>query len=398
MNNKMQFPLRSRFVKKSSLLLEHCKTSFSLNEKKAINYLISKIKPQDLKHLPEVEYEFRVAEFRDLTRQKHNWTIKEIYNLLKNIEMQRCIEREEDKPGGRYKLLDRIRIDEQRKTIIITFAPYSIEYLSDVRGDRLLVYRIDEIMQMKSAYSLRLFEFLKALPPGTPSFSCSINEPDKVNLFTIIANKDAAFKPIIPQSWNNIAIFKRNILDSVTSEITHLTDLNISYSIDKNKINGRAQNVKFELSVKSYGQALSLDKRMDRAYKSFTPGQGYRSLYISNTINPASRISIDYKNLGIKQVQMQLIYSNTKKVLSAVAGRYAADLFAEDYIRYYVAIARKTRGKSALFACRLNELVKEDEYGVAVRIKGEYNLLKKYNLLNKVADNKKNYCLINGTN
>ena len=270
------FKSREYLVSKSNQIVQKSRYDFSVTEQRTIAYICSKIKPivaiDRAKGTPfQLDYEFNILDYcrtcgiQDNGRQYED--VKATLKSLRDKSMWLTLpDGSETTVGWLAKAttnkrsgIAKIKIDEE-------LAPYLFDLQS-----RFLSYGLKNILNMKSQYSIRLYELLKSyydmkvgqidhrepteklFNPKKISWSLDLNE---VKRLLMIENQ---------KSYNNFAELKRRVLEPSQKEINKLTDINIDFEPIKN---GR-KTVKLKLTIISktgieYAQA---DKRNNSMFK-----------------------------------------------------------------------------------------------------------------------------------
>ena len=196
-------------------LIEH-RGSMTIMEQKLLRAIVSEIRMDDidLNH-----YSINVSEFKELTKTTH----KDIYNQLDEATtrlMRRVIEiKDADKKGKRsfkkLTIMTKAEYIEGEGQIHIRLNDEIKPYLLELK-DHFTQYQLKYVMQMKSVYTLRIYELLKQYESTRTLRRKFELEELKANLGII--SEYPVFKD-----------FEKRVLEVAKKEINALTDIQIDY-------------------------------------------------------------------------------------------------------------------------------------------------------------------------
>lgn len=232
---------RDYLVVKGNELVQHSRFELSLPEQKTIAYICSLIKPIDAldraNNVPfQLEYEFNIRDYLtvcglDYDNGKNYADMKDTLKKLSDRSMWLVRGNEEvlcrwlskvwaNKRSGKVK----VRLDEDL-----------VPYLFDL-GEKFTQYQLYNILSMKSAFSVRIYELMKSYA-FQKSKTFDIDE-----LKRLLKLEDV-------KSYSQFAPFRQKVLDKAAEEINAYTDLNIRYeTITKGR---KVIKIKFYISLKS---------------------------------------------------------------------------------------------------------------------------------------------------
>ena len=200
---------------------------------------------------------------------------------------------------------DIVHANPKKETVTITFHKDIEPYIFQLVEKKALFssYPFQYISLMKSFYSQKLYEQLNTHKydrprPGKryPEWIYEIGTGSKHDLFIRIAQaapeldqrvrwdrKEKKTKviakydgfepgePMIPESWKNFAIFKRDVLEPAIQEINKYTDMMVMYEPLKTDLAGnkyrRYASIRFSWILKSEGQIEETEKAIDDEYQ-----------------------------------------------------------------------------------------------------------------------------------
>lgn len=259
---------RNYLVTKSNQIVQKSRYDFSVAEQRTIAYICSKIKPTNSSNMPyQLEYEFNIVDYARTcgfdTGGKFYNDVKATLKSLRDKSMWLTLpDGSETTVGWLAKAttnkksgIATIRIDED-------LAPY----LFDLKN-KFLSYGLKNILNMKSQYSIRLYELLKSY------HDMKIGQIDR---------RKAAEKDIAPyetywtveldelkkklmveniKTYNNFKDFRKKVIEVAKKEINELTDINISFEpITQGR---KVVQIKFKICRKAMKERLAAEHRND---------------------------------------------------------------------------------------------------------------------------------------
>ena len=232
---------QSYFVVKDNALIQRARYSMTLQQQKMLLYMISKIKPNE----PESkEYTISIRDYCrccgiDYNNGGNYAYIKETLKNIADKSMWLCL------PSGTETLLrwlDRVRINKQSGNITYTFHEDMLPFLLNLQ-DRYTQYCFQDILPMKSTYSIRIYELLRSYFNLRKPITFSLDElRHKLNC----------------EKYPRFSNFKQKVLDVAVEEINEHTDLFVEYKLEK--IESRSYNrITFFVQSKWENYVDSLD-------------------------------------------------------------------------------------------------------------------------------------------
>jgi plasmid replication initiation protein len=205
-----------------------------------ILYLISKIKPEDIELR---EQSFEISEFCDVCGMDadNGGNYKYIKDTIKSLsDKSMWLE-----TGNTEKLLRWLytaEINKKSGHVSVRISDDIKPYLLQLK-DKFTQYELLYTLAMKSHYSIRIYELLKSY------------EYRNGQAFGI----DDLKRRLGAENYERFADFKRKVLDIAMREINEVSDLNITYSLEKS--GRRFAKITFNIKLKK-----STDERM-KAWK-----------------------------------------------------------------------------------------------------------------------------------
>lgn len=221
--------VESSLIVKSNELVE-ASYKLTAGEQKIILKLVSVLKPEDKEFQ---RYKFKIKEFIDLLGIKDQSKYIEIPKIAEGLMKKILTIREKDGPL-KVAWISAFKHYEGEGVIELEFSPYLKPYLLQLKS-RFTSYSLKNAIQLKSGYSLRIYELLKQYAfIGERVFELS-------DLRYILAIED--------EEYPLYADFKRYIIKQAQKEINLKTD--ISFDFEEIKTGKKVTSIKFIISSAS---------------------------------------------------------------------------------------------------------------------------------------------------
>ena len=203
-------------VTKANKLVE---ASYRLNvsEQRVMALLVTQIHPDDEDFKP---YLFRVSDLDKLISDQPR-TNKRLHSQVRSLTrglQEKVLQIEE--PGGLLQVswLSAAKYYDGTGTVELEFSPRLKPYLLKLQ-ERFTSYKLENIVKLRSRYSVRVYELLKQYEPlGKRGFELE-------ELRRILGLVEGEYA-----TWFD---FKRNVLEPAKRELPKRTDLGFSYSVRK---------------------------------------------------------------------------------------------------------------------------------------------------------------------
>ncbi len=202
---------KNYLVTKSNYFIMNSSYDLSLEEQKVILTLASMVQPTDEEFKP---YKFKIAEFMTLLGVEDKSKYTEIPRITKEL-MKKVFEIQEGKAFIQTAWLSGAKYEKGTGYVELTFSPYLKPYMLQLNS-MFTQYKLANILNMKSKYSPRIYEFLKC------------NEFKKQGYIEIEIDelrKLLKADNVYPK-YND---FKRFIIERTQKELKKLTDINFSF-------------------------------------------------------------------------------------------------------------------------------------------------------------------------
>ena len=245
---------REYLVVKANELVQKNRFELSLTEQKTVAFICSMIKPvKNSKEPYQLDYEFNIREYCKICGFNYdsgqNYAdVKATLKKLRDRSMWLTLpDGSETLCGWLAKVttnkrsgLAHVRIDED-------LAPYLFDL-----GQRFTQYQLYNILAMKSAFSVRLYELMKSYA-HRQSITLDLDE-----LKHLLMVEDV-------KSYHRFPDFRRKVLEIAQREINELTDLTIQY--EPIKKGNKVVQLRFEIEQKSPIDRWIAEKQVNEQLK-----------------------------------------------------------------------------------------------------------------------------------
>jgi len=225
-------------VTKSNSLIT-CNYDLSVQEQKIILTLASMVQPDDTEFK---EYKFKIKDFMNLLGIKDKSKYKEIPKITKEL-MKKVFEIKEGKDILQLAWLCSARYKTGEGMVILKFAPDLKPYMLELKGLH-TSYKLENILSLKSKYSIRLYEILKS-----NLFKKHI-EIELEELKNMVCAKEKAYS-----IYNN---FKNKVILQAHKELAEKTD--ISFEFEEIKTGRKVTSIKFYIINNKAMNEIACDK------------------------------------------------------------------------------------------------------------------------------------------
>lgn len=210
-------------IVKSNMLIE-ASYRLTLSEQKIILMLASSINKDDVDFK---SYKFKVSDFVNLLGTSSQKWYTELKEITKGL-MQKVFEIWIDNKKILASWLSSVTYYEGEGVIELRFDPWLKEFLLQLKS-KYTKYMLRNVVQMRSAYSIRIYELLKQYE------SIGYREFEVSKLRYILG--------IAPDQYPKYANFKQRVIKQAQKELAELAD--ISFDIKEIKINKKVEKIYF---------------------------------------------------------------------------------------------------------------------------------------------------------
>lgn len=260
---------RNYLVTKSNQIVQKSRYNFSVTEQRAIAYICSLIDPVEKEDDSnfQLEYTFNILEYARICGIEQNGKFyTEVKGILKNLHDKSMWLTLPDGSETTVSWLAKATISSKSGIAKIELDKDLVPYLFDLKN-KFLSYGLKNILNMKSQYSIRIYELLKS------HHDMRISQVDKRDAVeregspqktTWTIDLDELKKMLMVdkiKTYDNFKDFRKKVLEVAQKEINELTDTNIYFEpITKGR---KVVKIKFSIIRKAYFARVSTDHRND---------------------------------------------------------------------------------------------------------------------------------------
>lgn len=215
---------REYLVVKGNELIQQNRFELSLPEQKTVAFICSMIKPIDAsdraKGVPyQLDYNFNIRDYCKVCGINYDSgkNYAEVKSTLKKLSDRSMWVTFEENPDEEVlcRWLSKIKTNKKSGTARVELDRDMVPYLFDL-GQKFTQYQLFNILAMKSAFSVRIYELMK-------SYAFQKSKTFEVaELKRLLMVEDV-------KSYKEFAPFRQKVLEKAQEEINELTDLNIYF-------------------------------------------------------------------------------------------------------------------------------------------------------------------------
>ncbi|OQP11141.1 replication initiation protein [Geobacillus thermoleovorans] len=222
-------------VTKSNVLIE-ANYKLSTLEQKIILYLISQIHKDDDDFKM---YRLPIQEFSELLGYRGSPKYTELREITKNL-MRKVLEIREGQKLKQMSWVSYVEYDGNSGYVSLSFDPRLKPYLLQLKRE-FTTYRLKNVMELKSSYSIRMYELLKRWQ-YVGGFEIRL---DELRMMVGAGNKY--------REYHN---FKKRVLNPAQQEISEKTDIMFSYEEIREK--RKVVSIRFRIKEKNVEPAVEV--------------------------------------------------------------------------------------------------------------------------------------------
>lgn len=222
---------RNYLVTKSNKLI-YGHFDLTLTQQKLIITLSSMVQPKDMEFK---EYTLKIKDFMHLLGITDQSKYKEVPKITKDL-MKKVLEIQEGNDILQLSWLASARYKKHEGEVVLKFAPDLKPYLLQIK-EFYTSYKLSNILDLKSKYSIRLYEILKS------------NQYKKQKFFEISLMELKKMLGADTSAYNLYANFKNRILNPSNEELKEKTDIYFEY--DEIKEGRKVVKLKFYIYLKN---------------------------------------------------------------------------------------------------------------------------------------------------
>jgi len=216
--------MEEKYIVTKSNKLINCDYDLSVFEQKIILTLASMVQPQDTEFK---EYEFKIKDFIKLLGLKTQTKYTEVPKITKEL-MKKVFEIKEDKDIIQLSWLSSARYKTGEGKVILKFDSNLKPYMLGLK-EFYTTYKLDNILSLKSKYSIRLYEILRS---NLYKKCIEIELEELKNMVSANANYLKVY-----------ADFKNKVIIQAQKELKNKTD--ISFDFREIKTGRKVTSIKF---------------------------------------------------------------------------------------------------------------------------------------------------------
>ena len=270
MTNKEKLEIekkRELKVFKANEIIQKSRFDLSVTEQKTLAYICSMIKPRTalenaLKSDYQLEYEFNIREYCKVCGifydSGRNYAM--IKETLKSLSDRSFWVEFPNGDDVLMRFISKVRSNKHSGKAFVRIDEDMVPYLFDL-GQKFTAYQLRNILGMKSAYSIRIYELMKSY-----EFRSEI-EIDLQELKRLLDIENV-------KSYEKYHSIKQKILDIAVKEIDDLSDINISY--EPMKKSNKVVSILFRIKKKETNARIMAEFRTNEIIdppKKSIPGQ-----------------------------------------------------------------------------------------------------------------------------
>lgn len=231
---------REYIVSKSNQIVQKSRYDFTLAEQRTIAFICSKIKPIEAldraKGTPfQLEYEFSILDYvRTCGLQDNGKLYEEVKATLKNLSDKSMWLQQEDGSEVLVRWLAKVRTNKRSGIAKIKIDEDLAPYLFDLQS-KFLSYGLKNILNMKSQYSIRIYELLKSYydmkvgQTDRREWQDKAYKPKKISWTVDLEEFKKLLMVDTIKSYANFKDLRRYVLEKAQNEINELTDINVYF-------------------------------------------------------------------------------------------------------------------------------------------------------------------------
>lgn len=239
---------RFKMVVKSNEMIQKSRFNLTTNQQKVILYLISKLKYTDEEF---TEYQINIRDFCKVCGIDSNGgkAYAELKESIKQIADKSMWIEKEDGAETLVRWIEKPTIYKNEGYITIKLDNDLKPYLLNLK-ERYTQYELIYTLQMKSKYSIRLYELLKS------------RQYNKLKSYTVKYSIDELKKILDAQNYTAFKDFRRRVIEKAVEEINNYSDINIEYTAIKS---GKAvKEIEIYIETKEIVQRLTTTADIER--------------------------------------------------------------------------------------------------------------------------------------
>lgn len=221
--------MKNNIVRKANSLVE-ASYKLSINQQKVVLLLVSSIKPGDENFQP---YQINIKDFANLLGLKNKNFYSEISNLTKDL-LSKTLSIVTEDSLLQINWLSSVQYFKGSGVMELCFDPKMKPYLLQMK-EKFTTYRIKEVIQLKSSFSIRIYELLK--------------QYEKIGERVFLLEALREHLGIGPDEYLLYGDFKRRVLLASQTELALKT--NISFDFEEIKESRKVSKIRFVIHTQA---------------------------------------------------------------------------------------------------------------------------------------------------
>ena len=278
-NKKNELSILDNKIFRTTESVQNSIFSLTALEGRALDYMISKIKPTDD---PSQVYIFDCKEFMQAIGYKSTKNYVVVRNLVNRLDDIKWWLRDDNGDLVRLRFFNKLRESENKSNTQYKFsfheevAPYFFKLAEQVaNGTQTYIdsYSFKYVARMKGLHTRAFYILLHTyLNIGTWTFEYGTGSDKDIllKLKTEFNEKTGKFETNLPETYSKWAQFRRKILETSIAEINEKSDIMVDYEPLKKDLYGNPKSkistIKFSIRRKSETELNKLYKDIDSAY------------------------------------------------------------------------------------------------------------------------------------
>lgn len=222
---KIRKERRLTVVKKNEVV-QKWRYNLNLQQQKTILYLIAKLDP-----MKEVQFQKIRVSIKDLCEvmgiRYNGKNLDDIKSAIRKLA-DNSIWVDSGKDSTLVRWLQHVTIEKGEGSAVVEFDEFMAPYLLQIH-ERFTQYPLENVLPMKSAYSIRLYELIKS-HQEQGEWDVSLEELRRVLFIT-------------EDTYQDYRVFRKRVLDNAVTEICNFTDLIVAYTTKR--VNRKISSILF---------------------------------------------------------------------------------------------------------------------------------------------------------
>lgn len=266
---------REYIVSKSNQIVQKSRYDFTLAEQRMIAYICSKIKPIEFQEQQgtkyQLEYEFNILDYcRTCNVENNGRQYEDVKTTLKTLADKSMWLKQEDGTEVLVRWLAKAKTNKRSGKALIRIDEDLAPYLFDLQS-KFLSYGLKNILNMKSQYSIRIYELVKSyhdMKIGQTDHRSKMEKMKSPQSIEWVLELEELKKLLMVnevKSYSRYPSFRQKVLEPALKEINELTDLSVQIeSVTKGR---KVVKIKFKVAVKTRINRLAAEMKNEELFK-----------------------------------------------------------------------------------------------------------------------------------